>query len=60
MGVACYFTNLILFSNMVSHSIILNFGALTLAIVINQIVYIVMIFMLKVLTTNELKGYIKK
>ncbi len=60
MGIICYFLNLTLLSNMVMLSTILNFGALTLAILINQIVYIVMIFMLKVLTIDEFKGYIKK
>ena len=60
MGITCYFSNLILFPRMVLHSTILNIGALTIAIAINQIVYIVMIFLLKVLTIDELKGYIKK
>ena len=60
MGVVCYFSSLTLFSHMDVNSTILNIGALTLAVVINQIIYIVMIFLLKVLTIDELKGYIKK
>jgi len=60
MSVVCYFSNLILSSNMASHGTIFNFGALTLTVIINQIVYIAMIFMLKVLTIDELKGYIKQ
>ena len=60
MGVVCYFSNLTLFSHMTVYSTILNIGALTLAVVINQIIYIVMIFLLKVLTIDELKGYIKQ
>ena len=60
MGVVCYFSSLTLFSHMDVNSTVLNIGALTLAVVINQIIYIVMIFLLKVLTIDELKGYIKK
>ena len=60
MGVVCYFSNLTLFSHMTVYSTILNIGVLTLAVVINQIIYIVMIFLLKVLTIDELKGYIKQ
>ena len=60
MGVACYFSNLILFSDMILHSLILNLSGLFLVIVVSKIVYYVMIFMLRVLTIDELKGYIKK
>ena len=60
MGIICYFLNVTLLSNMALLSTILNFGALTLAVLINQVVYIAMIFMLKVLTIDEFKGYIKK
>ena len=59
MGITCYYSNLILFPHMVLHSNIFNFVELIGAIVINQIIYISMIFMLKVLTIDELKGYIK-
>ena len=60
MGIVCYFSNILLFSHITLHSVYYNIGVLTAAIVINQIVYIAMIFMLKVLTIDELKGYIKK
>ena len=60
MGVACYFLNLVLFANMIIHSTIINAEALIMAIVICKIIYMVMIFMLKVLTIDDLKGYIKK
>jgi len=60
MSGVCYFSNLILSSHLALHSTIFNFFELALIIVINQIVYIAMIFMLKVLTIEELKGYIKK
>ena len=60
MGVACYFLNLTLFANMIIHSTIINIGTLFIAIAICKIIYTVMIFMLKVLTIDDLKGYIKK
>ena len=60
MGVACYFLNLILFSDMFILSLIFNLSGLILTIVISIIVYYVMIFMLRVLTIDELKGYLKK
>ena len=60
MGVACYFLNLILFYDMILHSLILNLSGLILAIMISNIVYYVMIFILRVFTLDELKGYIKK
>ena len=60
MGYACYFLNLTFFSNMTMHSAIINVGALILVIMICKIIYIAMIFMLKVLRIDEIKGYIKK
>jgi putative peptidoglycan lipid II flippase len=60
MGVTCYFLKLILLPHIILHSNILNFLVLIVAITINQIIYIIMIFMLKVLTIDELKRYIKK
>ena len=60
MGCACYFLNLTFFSNMTMHSTIINVGALILVLMICKIIYIAMIFMLKVLRIDEIKGYIKK
>ena len=60
MGVACYFLNLVLFSHMIVHSNIINIGSLILVIVISKIIYTVMIFVLKVITIDDLKGFIKK
>ena len=60
MGIACYFLNLALFTNMIIHSTLINIGALIIAIVICKIIYTAMIFVLKVLTIDDLKGYIKK
>ena len=60
MSGICYFSNLILSSHLALHSTIFNIFELALIVVINIIVYIAMIFMLKVLTIEELKGYIKR
>ena len=60
MGIACHYSILTLFSQTALNGTLFNFGILTVAVVINLIVYIAMIFMLKVLTINELKGYINK
>ena len=59
MGAACYLLNLTLFPHMNMHSTTNNAVALGIAIVACNIIYISMIFMLKVLTIDELKGYIK-
>ncbi len=59
MGVACYYLNLTLFPHMNTHSTANNVAALIVAIVACNIIYMTMIFMLKVLTIDELKGYIK-
>ena len=60
MGITCFFLSLTLFPHMIMYSTIINVGVLILAIAICKIIYIVMIFMLKVLTIDELKGYLKK
>ena len=60
MGFACYLLNLTFFPHMTIHSTIANVGALILTIMLCIIIYIAAIFMLKVLTINELKKYIKK
>jgi len=59
MGVACYYLNLTLFPHMNTHSTANNVAALIIAIMACNIIYMTMIFMLKVLTIDELKGFIK-
>ena len=59
-GVTCYYSNLIFFSYKAMHGNIYNFSLIALVVAINKIVYISMLFILKVLTIDELKGYIKK
>ena len=60
MVVGCYFLNKVLFVNISGLSSLLKIGSLILIIVCCKIIYIGMIFMLKVLTIQDLKGYIKK
>ena len=60
MGCICYFLNLIFLPSMTMHSLIYNVGALIMVIMLCKTVYIAMIFMLKVLTIDELKRYIRK
>ena len=60
MGVICYFLDYTLFSNLNLHSTIFNALLLISLILICNIVYLTMIFMLKVLTIDDLKGYSKK
>ena len=59
MGIACNFLNSTLFPHMNMHSTTNNVVALIIAIIACKIIYMTMIFMLKVLTIDELKGYIK-
>ena len=60
MVTACYFLNAMLFVNLAFTNILTNLGLLFLIIIICNIIYIGTIFMLKVLTIDELKGYIRK
>ena len=60
MGVACYYLNSTLFPHMNMHSTANNVAALIIAIMVCNIIYMTMIFMLKVLTIDELKGFIQK
>ena len=60
VGIVCYFLNITLFLHINSHTTIINALALILIILICIIVYLTMIFMLKVLTIEELREYIRK
>ena len=57
---ACYFLNKFLFSSMLNLSFLFKLSGLLLTIVICKIIYLGMIFMLNVITIEDLKGYIKK
>jgi len=60
MGIVCYYVNLSLFLDIAQHGGVVNVLALILSILICNIVYLVMIFVLKVISIDELKEYIKK
>ena len=60
MFVVCYFLNIVLFVNITDLSSLLKIGSLVFIVVFCKIIYLGMIFMLKVLTIQDLKGYIKK
>ena len=60
MTLGCYFLNLIIFANIEDSSLLLKVGNLFLILVCCNILYLGMIFMLKVLTIQDLKRYIQK
>jgi len=60
MALGCYFLNLIIFANIQDLSLLFKAGNLFLIIVCCNILYFGMIFMLKVLTIQDLKRYIQK
>ena len=55
----CYFLNQYFFDNIADLSFYIKLSCLLLIIICCKIIYLVMIFMLKVLTIQDLKGYIK-
>ena len=60
MAFGCYFLNLIIFANIQDLSLLLKIGSLLLILFCCNFLYLGMIFMLKVLTIQDLKGYIQK
>ena len=60
MGLVCYFLNISMFNQMENHSLMANIMALLLIIIVCKIIYVGMIFMLKVLTIDDLKRYMRK
>ena len=60
MGLVCYFLNISMFNQMENHSLMANIMALLLIIIVCKIIYVGMIFMLKVLKISEIREYIKK
>ncbi len=57
---ACYFLNEMVFANLTFINTLTNLGLLLLVIILCKILYIGTIFMLKVITIDQLKGYISK
>ena len=60
MMLTCYFLNQLMFTNIADLSTILNVSNLFLVIICSKIIYLLMIFMLKVISIRDLKGYIQK
>ena len=60
MMIGCYFLNELIFTNITDLSTILKVSNLFLIIICSKIIYLVMIFVLKVISIHDLKGYIKK
>ena len=59
MSVGCYVINQMIFSNLQDFNSLLQIVSLIFVIICCKIIYLAMIFMLKVLTVQELKGYIQ-
>ena len=60
MAIVCYYFNKIIFENIDELNSFFRIGGLLFIIVCCKVVYLGMIFMLKVFTIQDLKGYIKK
>ena len=60
MYIACYMLNKIVLANLSNFDFLMKVGGLLLIIICCKIIYLTMIFMLKVLSIQDLKGYIKK
>ena len=60
MVIACYFLNNFLFSNILDLNTFIKILILLIIIGGSKIIYLAMIFMLKVLTIDDLKRYMRK
>ena len=60
MVIACYFLNNFLFSNILDLNTFIKILILLIIIGGSKIIYLVIIFMLKVLTIDDLKRYMRK
>ena len=58
--VGIYILNGLFFTNISGNSVLLNSSLLHLMIFLDIIIYIVLVIMLKVLSVNQLKEYLKK
>ena len=56
----CYVLNEIVFDDLANSDFLIKLGGLLLVIISCKIIYLTMIFMLKVLSFRDLKGYVKK
>ena len=60
LAIGCYFLNQLIFTNIVDLSSFLKIINLLLVIIFCKIIYLTMIFMLKVISIQDLKGYLQK
>ena len=60
MLVGCLYLKKILFFNLMDYSFLIKIGYLSLIILSAIIIYLTMIFVLKVIKIEDLKGYIRK
>ena len=60
MLIGCYTLNEIFFANLDSYDFLIKLGRLFLVIICCKIIYLVMIFMLKVISIEDIKKYTKK
>ncbi len=60
MFCGCYALNKIVFNNLINSDFLLKVGGLFFIIICSKIIYLTMIFVLKVITINDIKGYIQK
>ena len=56
----CYILNEIVFTNLTNSNFLIKLGALLLIIICCKTIYLIMIFMLKILSLHNLKRYIEK
>ena len=60
MFLVCYFLNKIMFINLGNSDFFINLISLLFIIIISKIIYLTMIFMLKVISVQDLKRYMQK
>ena len=60
MFFGCYILNKIFFINLINLNLSIKIGSLLLVVIFSKIIYLTMIFMLKVISIKDLKGYIQK
>ena len=60
MILGCYFLNALIFENIEDLNSLLKITNLLIILIFCKIIYLAMIFMLKVISLQDLKDYIKK
>jgi len=60
MMFGCYILNKVIFADLINFNLPTKIGGLLLVIILSKIIYLTMIFMLKVISIKNLNGYIQK